>query len=249
MSARFSGPRRRSLIQIKPSLERKLLAYAAAGGAAYAAAIVGAIPAQAEVVYTQAHIVMTLNSSGMLDINGDGINDFVYQEQSVFQCGRSCQTTYFFNWVDFQAAQAGNGVVEGPKVINWVCFAHLQAKKTVGDGRQFISTGSASFQDDECLGWKPPARGYVGLRFTIDGDTHYGWLRLIVTPSSTQKAETVTITGYAYETEPNTPIVIDQRPGDDVISSGPSEPASLGVLAAGASGLNVWRPAGGPDHP
>jgi hypothetical protein len=77
---------------------------------------------------------------------------------------------------------------------------------------------------------------YLGLGFQITGKTHYGWARLNVKVSKT--AISATLTGYAYETIPNKPIIAGKTHGKDVIAL---EPASLGALAAGAPGLHTWR--------
>ena len=46
------------------------------------------------------------------------------------------------------------------------------------------------------------------------------------------------LTGYAYETEPNTPIITGKIKGPDVITL---DPATLGHLAGGASQIPAWR--------
>jgi len=49
---------------------------------------------------------------------------------------------------------------------------------------------------------------------------------------------TATLTGYAYETIPNKPIIAGKTHGKDVITL---QDASLGHLAAGASAILAWR--------
>ena len=46
------------------------------------------------------------------------------------------------------------------------------------------------------------------------------------------------LTGYAYETIPNKPIIAGKTHGKGVVTI---EPGSLGALAAGANGLHRWR--------
>jgi hypothetical protein len=56
-----------------------------------------------------------------------------------------------------------------------------------------------------------------------------------------------TLTGYAYETIPNEPIIAGKTEGPDDAGAEESrnlsapEPASLGTLAMGAPGLSIWR--------
>ena len=47
---------------------------------------------------------------------------------------------------------------------------------------------------------------FLGVKFKVHGATHFGWVRLTVntTPNGLLSG---TITGYAYETVPNTPIL------------------------------------------
>lgn len=86
---------------------------------------------------------------------------------------------------------------------------------------------------------------YLGVKFTIHGQMHYGWVSVNVgkDPSG------AVLTGYAYETIPNKPIIAGQKSGSVVAGRTdlremhvPSpQPATLGVLARGTDGLAVWR--------
>jgi len=68
---------------------------------------------------------------------------------------------------------------------------------------------------------------YLGLKFDdLKGKTHYGWARVEVPISGGYW-----LTGYAYETVPNKPIITGKTKGPDVITV---EPATLGRLARGA---------------
>jgi len=78
----------------------------------------------------------------------------------------------------------------------------------------------------------------------ILGQVHYGWARLSVTPTENERAEiTAVLTGYAYETIPNKPIVTGKTKGPDVTTLPPAklESATLGQLARGASQIPPWR--------
>jgi len=88
--------------------------------------------------------------------------------------------------------------------------------------------------------WANVRNRYLGLKFEINGQIHYGWARLSV--QRQQYHLTATLTGYAYETIPNTEIKAGQTSGgDDESSAGSSLPnsdnsqlSSLGALALGA---------------
>ena len=85
---------------------------------------------------------------------------------------------------------------------------------------------------------------YLGFKFLIDGQVHYGWARLTVT-----SYYGVTLTGYAYETIPNKTILEGHTSGPEVagaftpanLQAPGTLPATLGMLARGADGLSIWR--------
>jgi hypothetical protein len=95
--------------------------------------------------------------------------------------------------------------------------------------------------------WKDVSNRYLGLKFMIKGKTHYGWARLTVTRSNI--TVTATLTGYAYETIANKPIITGKTKGPEESSIEPPNPvashaptsAMLGVLAMGSPGLFIWR--------
>jgi hypothetical protein len=73
--------------------------------------------------------------------------------------------------------------------------------------------------------WNYAQNRFLGVKFQIMGRTHYGWARF--KDSSCRGA---TLTGYAYETIPNKPIIAGKTKGPDVVTV---QPGSLGALAAG----------------
>jgi hypothetical protein len=98
--------------------------------------------------------------------------------------------------------------------------------------------------------WTQTTRRYLGLKFIIQGQVHYGWARLNVT--ATIKGIYGAISEYAYETVPNKPIRTGQTGGaakkkhnaklGPVPLDAPAPmPGDLGSLAAGAAGLALRR--------
>lgn len=93
---------------------------------------------------------------------------------------------------------------------------------------------------------------YLGLKFKIDGVFHYGWARLTFV-TTTNKGFSAALTGYAYETTPNKGIVAGEESGSNEVRSNLDNsnstiiPAktqagpSLGSLALGAAGIEIWR--------
>jgi len=88
--------------------------------------------------------------------------------------------------------------------------------------------------------WMYTKNRYLGLQFTISGHIHYGWARVTVTRGSAKQKNSIlaTLIGYAYETVANKPIITGKTKGPDVVTL---EPATLGRLGQGASGISTWR--------
>jgi hypothetical protein len=98
-----------------------------------------------------------------------------------------------------------------------------------------------------CGNWPNAQAPFLGLEFTAQGQKHFGWARLMWVNGP----GTATLTGYAYETEPNKAI----RAGDtgpvaearvpEMYSAPPGvgtlRPATLGLLALGSAGVDIWR--------
>jgi hypothetical protein len=85
--------------------------------------------------------------------------------------------------------------------------------------------------------------GFLALKFVAGGNTYFGWARIALQPNTVP-----TITGYAYEDAPGVSIKAGTTGGPDEKSDASHvpdipapQPASLGALANGASGLAIWR--------
>jgi len=96
------------------------------------------------------------------------------------------------------------------------------------------SPGCRSYKSGQ---WLYKKNRYLGLKFVIKGEIHYGWARATVTRTSKRQFDnsiTATLTGYAYETIPNKPIITGKTHGPDVITVlSDTAPGSLGRLALG----------------
>jgi hypothetical protein len=253
MTTNSKQPRPTAAINSK--LNKNLTAYVAAASAAGATMLALTSSAEAKVIYTQTH---TRLSAITLDINHDGVFDFAIRDEGgcvserngsicggLLMLNASSYTKGHFMGAPGFASALFAGAKIGPT-------AQFNAGEIIGsDFYRFFSgtitppTWSGPFAN----GGKGVRDRYIGLKFNIGPQAHYGWMRISVQIPNSQKPGFIgTITGYAYETQPNTAIIAGQTTGasehaasmPDPLESQPA-PASLGMLARGADGLALWR--------
>jgi hypothetical protein len=115
--------------------------------------------------------------------------------------------------------------------------------------RTFSNTSSKMeerWRDPWANGGKGVFNRYLGIKFKIGADYHYGWARITVeTSTSKSQAFTATLTGYAYETVPGKAIVAGATTGAEVGEVNPAATTDdaplLGMFTLGAQGLALWR--------
>jgi hypothetical protein len=242
----ISRPSRADHEQASPRIDHRLRMYSLAAGATGVGLLALAQPAKGEIVYTPADVTIsttTLNSYA-LDLNGDGTTDFLLNATSRESVDTSGGTSRII------ALPTGSNAVVG---IGGNAAA-LAAGQPIGAGRKFagrlLATLFTFIGTEFQLGgrWARAKNRYLGLKFQIDGQTHYGWARLTVGPKG--RTLTATLSGYAYETTANAPIVAGKTSGTDAASLAPGSvpayqtdapPATLGALALGAPPLSIWR--------
>jgi hypothetical protein len=236
-----SAPQPRKTFKISDSLNRQLNTYTLAASAAGVSVLALAGASEAKVVYTETHQVTRPGVPLHIDLNHDGINDFVlrttiYANSGYFEIGldasglrknavagrRFSNSGYFFSAAS--ALPAGTQI--GPERKFPVRFPFMAVELFNGVGSQYSDEGP----------WAGKGKGvrnrYLGLKFVIHGKVHYGWARLSVTLAHHRQFDDVsgTLTGYAYETIPNQPIIAGQITGPDVTTM---QPETLGELARG----------------
>jgi hypothetical protein len=213
---------------IHPRLDKKLAAYAAAAAAIGVAGLSTAQSAEAEVVYTKTHI--EVNTDTPIDLNGDGTKDFIF--------GRAGAGSY--GSVLFVAAPTGNAFVgKGIDATPLSFGIAITGKDTFAGSSASLARFSFRSGVSGSVGtWAGKINQYLGVKFLIDGQRHFGWIRITVEHLQAH------ISGYAYETVPNKPIKAGYTGGETteagVSSATPTGP-TLGMLAVGAQALDVWR--------
>jgi hypothetical protein len=218
----------RQRIPSSESLLRQLNLYALGATAAGVGVLSLAQGAEAKIVYRSTHAVL-IRGSLAIDLNADGVVDFVLLDKY----HRNGQTTNSF-WLYANPARKGNAVAGIPGRYFRSAYA-LQHGSEIGTKEKFngnLMVFACSFMSNtDCMvgNWFDVKDRYLGLKFKIHGETHYGWARLSV-QFVLNKGIVAKLTGYAYETVPNKPIIAGKTKGPDVITM----PAgSLGELARG----------------
>jgi hypothetical protein len=218
--------------QLPESLQKRLSAYALVAGAAGVGVLALAQPTEARVVYTRTHKGLLWRHSLNLDLNHDGVNDFRFHFSpgphsaglGVSPLNKSNEAvgySYAFrrsNRVGVYASALPAGVRIGPRQKNF--------QQGIAELLNVYGLTSSSIFFGQ---WKDAHGRYLGLKFVVSGETHYGWARLSVHIVLVGKSS-IYLNGYAYETIPNKPIIAGQEHGKDN--------ATLGRLAQGASGLS-----------
>jgi hypothetical protein len=231
---------RRETKGLSPSLEHQLSMYALAAGAAGVGVMALASPVEAKIVYTPTKTWINCKAFCRgpypLDLNHDGTVDFMFSF-SGSQRG-------FFVGINPAKGQSNNMIIGGTQTQSGykerIAYVLSSGVSVGGTFAKFQGGQNALVGDFNGLfkfgQWFNVRNKYLGLEFRIGAEIHYGWARLS-TPLRRRGFGGVNaiLTGYAYETIPNTPIITGKTNGPDVITL---DPGSLGALAAGASRLH-----------
>jgi hypothetical protein len=214
------------------SLQRQLNSYALAATAAGVTLLALTEPANARIVYTKTHEqILGQRERLELDLNHDGINDFFFQENDSahFTASLLMYTKFFQNriWGNASSKFGMRLASALPPRVQVGPSKHFSSgfRGTSGNswGKVMYKIQVCGTQTKTCTtlrfgqwGGKEENR-YLGLEFRIKGKRHYGWARVSFISGY------YTLTGYAYETIPNKPIITGKTHGH----------GTLGELAAG----------------
>ncbi len=186
--------------------------------------------ANAQIIYTDIDPDVNIsNSSYLLDLNNDGTEDFritqngsssysmdgvaVYAYQS--NANKLLIDKIQFGYYSY-SVNAALALNQGDTIDNnqpmWGAFGGLNAHGIYNSAPLDIGH------------WKSLSDKYIGFKFVIDSDLHYGWARLNVTPDATS----ATIKDYAYNSIP-----------DEMIMAGQTGSAGINKYSAGNE-FNVY---------
>jgi hypothetical protein len=234
---------------LSETLEHRLRSYSIAAAATGVGLLALVQPAEAEVVIT--HKIVQVSGSVSIDINHDGIADFQFTELG-------SNGSLFLR----VAPLTGGAVVLGPPINSYAAalkrdvmigpFAHFSSKggatlEAASIVEVYVGSGFSSIYFKFRGDWgSNPQNRYLGVKFLIDGETHYGWVRMTV-DTGVDSGLYAQIDSYAYETVPDTAICareVGECPTPDADSEETGQNVggpSLGMLALGADGLALWR--------
>lgn len=232
---------RKSKPAIGEKLDKKLKAYSVAAGAAGVGLLALAQPAQAEIVYTPAHIRFMTTASRSIDMTHNGINEFRFVDAADLGSG---STTFVFA----VGLHGGDGLLVRPNIVGKEAWP-LPLGARIGPSELFSNSAAMAAAYHGSGGGTWGKNRYLGLKFQLNGQEHYGWAELSI-GLNRKGTISVEINGYAYETVANKPILAGKTKQEDTALQQPtpasqhtSPPfsATLGLLALGSPGLSIWR--------
>jgi hypothetical protein len=240
----------RTPANLSDSTNRKLNMYALAASAAGVGMLASTLPAEAKIVYTKMRVEISPQSRILnLDLNHDGVGDFTLSNVG----GNG-----YKNFLEVLPGVQGNAIWGAGKYAS-----ALDPGVRIGPKGLFQAGHSIMAAEPSCYyycsnlsvgPWKNTTSRYLGLKFLINGEVHFGWARFNVTIERGFRSGAVyaALTGYAYETVPNRSIVAGETKGPnsivgtrlpDPVTPGKAQrtTATLGMLARGAQVLDIWR--------
>jgi hypothetical protein len=228
---------KRKLSTICRSLETNLSAYALSAGAAGVAVLACSAPAAASPVCTVS--TATLSGGAATFALNPALQLVMPFNLAQTFSSPSTHVTFAFDQAFFIPNTPGAQIVVAANNLpaNLASGASIGPAAKFGKGKDFGLLFTYSpwrrNENNHRGNFNFSEINYFGFEFSINRQTHYGWLRLQVT-----KGLVTHILGWGYETAADTPILAGAcgSPKTAKIT-----PASLGALALGAEALPLWR--------
>jgi len=183
---------------MKKITSKKLLNYGA-----MSAAILGVAEASGQVVYTDLDPDQALITGDAFpfDLNGDGTNDF---SLDIFDAGNGAGAVIFPGING--SVNPDNGFV-GFVAGNYNYPSNLAAGAVIDGSSTLVEGlrgdmnfyGCAYTNSQFC---NDTTDGFIGLKFNVAGNTHYGWVRVDLSAD----ASSMTVKDFAFDATPDTPI-------------------------------------------
>ena len=228
------------------SFDKRLAAYSAMATAAGVGLLGMAGPASAEVVFTPSNAHVGCGGTFLIDINNDGVTDFelvpggYYHQASIRVTGPAANEVIANQAHSNFAVALQPGALIAPNGN----FRTIGGTSSYGDGLVLAGNGFSYF--DPFGPFAGTHNRALGIRFQINGQTHYGWVGF----RHFHKGCSAQLAGWAYETVADRPIRAGQTHGisgdvsiepQSLEDHGAPVPATPDVLALGSLSLDTWR--------
>ena len=203
------------------AFEHRLLIYMLAAGATLA----WSAPTQAEVVFTSSNAFLKGVGKFDIDIDHDGSADFSLSIKMIHYSTHSLELALlaYGNRPSHQiVARAANALP-------------LEKKTRIAAGRTFRAFTAMETAVYGGL-WADVTNRFLGVRFLINGEVHYGWIGFSAVRDFPMSAR---LAGWAYEAVPGKEILAGDTGSSE--SGATFEPTSLEILAAGHSAIDQRR--------
>lgn len=217
--------------------DKRLSLYKVAAGAALAA---GASTAEANLVTLDLSSVSPANRS-------TGEIGSLWFDVNATTAAAAVSTTGTFAGADFRIFTGNFGgpsgyfaSISGLTPNNEIAGFRVEGfKATTFSSSNFVGPTTESFGNHATIaskfgGLNPGESGYLGLKFEIGSDIHYGWANITL---GTVDYPSVTLNALGYETNPDTAAHVEGATGSSV----PDQGSTLALLAIGAAGLTAFR--------
>lgn len=238
----------RSTKVLSELLDRKLSAYMLAAGAAGAVVLAGTVPAEGEAVCVHTNVSLYGGDTFQLFFPGQRIPAFNLAQTHT--TGSSIPYV-FFNRGFLIANTAGASAV----VASNGYPANLSSAAVVGASAKFGKGNSYGLLFTYASNSRMGGRGnftrstnYLGLKFLVSGETHFGWARIKVTADKIRDSQYVTVMhlqAVGYETVAGKSVQVNANcksaDADGPTATNEQSSASLGALARGADSVFLRR--------
>lgn len=211
------------------ALDQRLLLYALAAGATLACSA----PSQAEVIFTPSNAVFRGLGKFDIDLDNDGSADFSLVIRLIHYDTTALIPALFA----YGHPPSGQVVTAGADALP------LRKNTQIGAGQGFRALGI--MESSDIYGgndWRNLKDRYLGVRFLINGEVHYGWIgfrEVRVFPIAAK------LYGWAYETVPDMPILAGDT-GTTASLDNSIHPTSLEILASGHTAIDQRRKRNAP---
>jgi hypothetical protein len=252
MTSKCQPSLRGAVASPSPSLDKSIHSYALAAAASGVSLLALASPAEAKIVYTPSDISIPANSGFVqFDLNHDGVPDFGLSFHVSAGTSAKAPVGLYRDYLQVEGVEPTDQVRGFVSSLGRKCGARLKAGVEIGAQNKFAAgellmfyvKGDGTSQLQTYGPWVDRSEGYLGLKFVVNGETHYGWARVSVVNNAN-----VTLRGYAFETTANESIAAgatsdldDGAASLDPAQAGKLQPASLGLLSRGSLTLSAWR--------